>query len=278
MFPDMENTSKKYRIFATDFDGTLNRQDDYVSDFTRETLREFIEGGGLFIIATGRMFDAVISRLPDFGLDKYDFPIISYNGGFAKMSMSGREFCRATFSRKTAAKILKYGEKAGLFGQTYSDGLIIGKDGSVFTKWYAGKFDMRYETVPDLSAYALASPAETEKIIFYTEDGVRPHIQKISAKFGDKAKFVASWTTLLEAIPIDSGKDVALEKVLKALGYRLDDCVAAGDNLNDLDMVAHAGFGVAVANAEPELKAVAKFVTAACGDDGVAKAIRQFCL
>jgi hydroxymethylpyrimidine pyrophosphatase-like HAD family hydrolase len=56
----------------------------------------------------------------------------------------------------------------------------------------------------------------------------------------------------------------------------LDDALAIGDNLNDLDMLAAAGCGVAMGNAPETVKAVAARVTASNDAEGVALALADF--
>lgn len=55
----------------------------------------------------------------------------------------------------------------------------------------------------------------------------------------------------------------------------LDDVVAIGDDINDVEMVRCSGLGIAVDNALPEVKAVATWITADANDDGVALAIER---
>jgi len=50
---------------------------------------------------------------------------------------------------------------------------------------------------------------------------------------------------------------------------------AIGDNLNDYEMVRRAGFGVAVANAHPELKEVADWISPPHGEHAVAACIAK---
>ena len=53
--------------------------------------------------------------------------------------------------------------------------------------------------------------------------------------------------------------------------------LAIGDNLNDLSLIENAGIGVAVNNAYPEIKEVAKFTTKAPVEEGAfAEAIYKF--
>jgi len=49
---------------------------------------------------------------------------------------------------------------------------------------------------------------------------------------------------------------------------------AVGDDVTDLPLIRRAGLGCAVANAVPELKQAADYVTGRCGGDG---AVREIC-
>ena len=70
-------------------------------------------------------------------------------------------------------------------------------------------------------------------------------------------------------------KGYALEKLAKHLGFDMDAVMAIGDSDNDLAMLRMAGLGVAMANAEPHIRAAADAVTA---DNGVADAIGRYIL
>ena len=54
------------------------------------------------------------------------------------------------------------------------------------------------------------------------------------------------------------------------------DMIAFGDGYNDLSMLRLAGMGVAMANAAPEVRADADYVTLSNEEDGVAVAIERF--
>ena len=52
--------------------------------------------------------------------------------------------------------------------------------------------------------------------------------------------------------------------------------MAIGDAGNDYAMIKYAGVGVAMANAYPEIKEIANYVTSSNEESGVAKAINLF--
>jgi hydroxymethylpyrimidine pyrophosphatase-like HAD family hydrolase len=64
--------------------------------------------------------------------------------------------------------------------------------------------------------------------------------------------------------------------VADRLGIARAEVCAIGDNLNDLDMVSWAGFGVAMGNAPEALRAVAEYVTGRIDEAGVAQVIERF--
>ena len=47
----------------------------------------------------------------------------------------------------------------------------------------------------------------------------------------------------------------------KLQGYKPDEVMAIGDNLNDESMIRMAGVGVAMENAAPAIKEIANFIT-----------------
>jgi hydroxymethylpyrimidine pyrophosphatase-like HAD family hydrolase len=57
---------------------------------------------------------------------------------------------------------------------------------------------------------------------------------------------------------------------------REENCMAFGDGMNDFTMVEAAGLGIAMANAEPEVKRVAKDMVPSNDEDGVARGIEKW--
>ena len=58
----------------------------------------------------------------------------------------------------------------------------------------------------------------------------------------------------------------------------MDEVIAMGDSLNDIEMIKAAGCGVAMGNAQNEVKKAADWITDTNEEDGVAKAIRYWVL
>jgi Cof subfamily protein (haloacid dehalogenase superfamily) len=81
-----------------------------------------------------------------------------------------------------------------------------------------------------------------------------------------------------ECIIKGENKAHGMEIALKALGLGRENSVAIGDSVNDTDMIRYAGLGIAMGNANEELKKLAAKITDDCGQGGVGKAIRRWVL
>lgn len=71
-------------------------------------------------------------------------------------------------------------------------------------------------------------------------------------------------------------KGSALQAMAAHLGIGMDETMAFGDGGNDKSIIKAAGTGVAMGNANDDVKAVADYVTTDVDDDGIAKALRHF--
>lgn len=70
----------------------------------------------------------------------------------------------------------------------------------------------------------------------------------------------------------------AYEEILKRAGARDADVAFVGDDLPDLPVLKRAGLAVAVANASPETKRAAHFVTRRAGGDGAVREVVELIL
>lgn len=73
-------------------------------------------------------------------------------------------------------------------------------------------------------------------------------------------------------------KGSATLELAKKLGIKPDEIMAFGDNANDIPMFKVVGTPVSVSNGIPEIKSLAKYVTDANYETGVAEAIHKYIL
>ena len=91
-------------------------------------------------------------------------------------------------------------------------------------------------------------------------------------------ELVGSLQYNIEINAVGVNKGTGLVNLGKMLGIRREEIMACGDGDNDIAMLKEVGFGVAMANAEEKVKAVADYITESNNDEGAAKAIEKFVL
>jgi hypothetical protein len=82
----------------------------------------------------------------------------------------------------------------------------------------------------------------------------------------------------LEFVDIKASKAIAMAKIGQHYNIKQSEMIAVGDGFNDLSMIEYAGLGVAMGNADNEVKRIADYVTRSNDEDGVAHVINKFIL
>ena len=83
----------------------------------------------------------------------------------------------------------------------------------------------------------------------------------------------SSFVDNIEITDHSAQKGLILAKVSKEMGIKKDEVMVLGDSFNDYSMFTEFTETVAMENAVPEIKAIAKYITDTNDNCGVAKAI-----
>mmetsp|Transcript_20960 Transcript_20960/g.54534 ORF Transcript_20960/g.54534 Transcript_20960/m.54534 type:complete len:342 (-) Transcript_20960:115-1140(-) len=97
----------------------------------------------------------------------------------------------------------------------------------------------------------VARPARIPDVLAKARDQIPPELGNVMGPF-------ESW---VEIIHPDVNKAVAVHHLADTIGSSLAECVTFGDGLNDVEMLRQAGLGVAMANAVPEAREAAAYVS-----------------
>ncbi len=131
--------------------------------------------------------------------------------------------------------------------------------------------------LPDLREFIAAQPDGIEKLtLFFLSDEERARAWAEMEALG--LTVVSSLPRNMELNAAGVNKGAGLLALAEELNLPVQALMACGDGGNDLEMVRAAGLGVAMANAFPEVKAAARWVTASNNEDGVALAVERFVL
>ena len=108
------------------------------------------------------------------------------------------------------------------------------------------------------------------KVALFAPDGSESYIDHYQKKFDSRVKVVTSGNVWIDFIAPTVDKAAALQVLCKKLGISRHECVAFGDQYNDLEMLKFAGTSYAMANCAPGIEKYADHQT-----DSVQKELRK---
>ncbi len=115
------------------------------------------------------------------------------------------------------------------------------------------------------------------KLMIHVEASQLPALrQLITNRCPSAFQIVSTDADLLQLTHPQSGKWPAIQKLLPRFDVDPADVLCMGDNDNDVEMLARAGIGVAVANGSPDARAAARFVAPSNDEGAVGWTIERF--
>ncbi|MBQ3425928.1 MAG: HAD family hydrolase [Clostridia bacterium] len=254
------------KLLVSDMDATLLDSRGRISDRNRQAIDYFISEGGYFTVASGRMVSAVRAY---FDRMRINAPAILHNG--AKLyDYSTETAVYENFIEKERKPIFRRvrDEHPELGIEIYSDETVY-----VYRKNFATE---RFKTKPYKVVYELPEEVWQRPWIKALIIGTREQLdafEPIYRRDYDKGYSVRSGDCFLDIVATGSSKGAGLIRLAGELG--VTETYAVGDNMNDIDMLRAAHRSYAVANAEPEVKAVADENAPSCDESPVEYIVRS---
>ncbi|MFJ9739371.1 HAD family hydrolase [Streptomyces sp. NPDC101166] len=258
-----------HRLIATDLDGTLLRSDESISRRTRDALAAATAAGAAHIVVTGRAVPWTRHILDELG---YDGLAVCGQGAQVYDAGAHRLLTSVTLDRQLAGVALAKieAEVGPLYLAASRDGLdgdvLVGPGYSV-----TGKLP----STPFTDASDLWSAPLNKIYIQHPELSDDDLAEAARRAAGGFVTVALAGAGIVELLPLGLSKATGLSLAARRLGLKAADTIAFGDMPNDIPMFAWASRGVAMANAHPELKAVATEVTASNEDDGIALVLEK---
>lgn len=262
------------KMIAIDLDDTLIRDDTTVSDYTLQTIKKAQDKGIHIMIATVRMYATASPYGRMLGLG--DIPMMLFGGGLIQTLESKKILYSHPIPQSDAAQVLAMAKEKGWMMQSYIDDVLRV---ATYNHWVAD-----YERITHSHAVVCGDAFYTpqgapDKLLSCDEhEELLRRAEEIEAAMPGKFDIMCSKPTFLEIVPKGISKGVCLQRLCDIYGITTDNVMSFGNGMNDLPMLVEAGFGVAVANAVPEVREKVDYVTASNNEDGVAKAIEKFVL
>jgi Cof subfamily protein (haloacid dehalogenase superfamily) len=264
-----------FRAIALDLDGTLTNHDKVVTPRTRQALLQAESKGAIIILASGRPTYGIVPVAECLELEKRGGYILSYNGGNIVNAKTGEKLFSQFLPDAVIPILYKYAKEKNHALLGYAGNEIITempddpyvKEESRINKMNIRKVDNLMETLEPHPTKLLMTGDPTDMIKAEEE---------LVEILGEKMDIFRSAPFFLELVPKGIDKAQSLLRLLSKINLTPADLIAFGDGYNDLSMLKLAGVGVAMANAAPEVRADADYVTLSNEEDGVAEALLHF--
>lgn len=271
----------KYIFF--DIDGTLLDKEKGIANSTVKALALAKKKGNKIFINTGRSLAELGTSFRKFNFDGF----VCAAGSYIKIADD------LIFDKEIDRK-----EVLNIIGLLDELRINFGLEGESFTYFtdpvYAGYRERIYEAIKGVLDYEpngyepyhyaiqpayvrkikdyLEAPTKINKFLLYAKDSKDlDRLERCLPESFDLIKY----GTFAELINKGINKATGIDLVIDYYEADIKDSVAIGDSLNDLDMLRHAGIGVAMGNSVKEVKEAADFVTDHIQEDGIYKAMEK---
>lgn len=271
----------KYRLIATDLDGTLLNSKAEVSEKNRQAIQYAISRGVQVAVCSGRVYAGAHFFAEMSGTKG---PLISCNGAVVREPETEKIINMDSIGKETCLHIIEILKKEEMHFNIFSDRMFfsekLDRHMSHFTEQIKNSPEKDMLGVclnPDILSEISSTSEQILKIVAVNRDDhdklrkVRNKIQQIEG-----VEVTSSGKNNFEILKKGVSKGRALEILCSHLRILPEETIAIGDNENDISMLKFAGLSVVMDNGLETVKNIADYVTSSNNEDGVAQAIMKF--
>ena len=238
---------------------------------TRAALTATRAAGIHVVLVTGRMFQSVRPYALEAGLDD---PVVCYQGAVVAEPVTGKWLRHVPIPLELARETIAALQGEGFGLNCYVDDELYVASVTPGARRYADFQHLELHVVGDLLDWLDRPPT---KLVVIDEPEVLDGLKhRMLERFDDRLYISKSLPYFLEFASPDVTKAAGLDFLSERLGFTRERTVAFGDGENDIELVAWAAYGVAVANAHERVKEIAKLVCPSVDEEGVAQVLEAF--
>ncbi|MFD2169540.1 Cof-type HAD-IIB family hydrolase [Tumebacillus lipolyticus] len=261
------------KLIALDLDGTLLNKQKKITPRTKGVLEEAMRMGHHVVIATGRPPRASLNYYHELGLHT---PMVNFNGALVHHAVD-EEWGHHHFplERATALQVLDVCEQFGIhnvMAEIKDDFYLKQHDAKIVNILGEGRQPLAVGAIHDLlhdHPTSLLIQAREEVV-----SDLRAHLHQHHADLIEHRYWGTPWN-VIEVMKAGVNKATGLSLIVESLGLNREQVIAFGDEDNDFAMIEYAGLGVAMGNANLELKAIADSICDTNDNDGIAQMLER---
>lgn len=255
-------------LVASDLDGTLLSPDHQLQPQLLRAIESFRLHGGIFTIATGRPYQTALPFIRQLNID---VPVILCNG--AVIMEKEQLILQQSFQAASLQRLIEdaYAKGLQVFMFSHLDVYVFAKHAE--TEAYEHKENitckmMDYHSTAWKSLYI-------EKVILIGSVELARRLWEQHAEETKHFQAFQSEVNYLEIVDRACSKGTAIQQVSQRLNISRERIMSIGNELNDLPMFEASAIGVAVANANSQLKQAASYICNNAYGEGVLEAIER---
>ena len=257
----------KYKLIAFDFDGTILDNSHQIPTSLQQLLRQLKKEDLIFVAASGRSIENIEEILTKSNLiDIFDL-YIGENGYRMYDVHTHDNHYSKPLSYQHVQQILSVFEHDDVNYLAYIDGIATFFYDNHFVDFFHQTLHLDYQILDDTKLQDIA----ISKICMFFNEQDYDHIKSLIASM-DQSDYYASQTspTTFEFQTRETSKWNCLSLYLKKHSLDPRQTFCFGDSENDIEMLKHAGTGVALKNADDHIKEISDDITEYdCHHDGV---------
>jgi len=258
-------------LIALDIDGTLLNYDGSMSDGVRDAVRAAERAGHQVVLASGRDLVAMLPVAEKIGL-RQGWMVCSNGGVIVRLDPHfGAGYWIEQVSTFNARPILsKLAKHLPTARFAVED---VGRGYRVTQKFNEGELMGESVVVPfgELAEGGLVCRV----IVRGGDETTAEEFASAIAELGlNGVSYFVGYNAWMDFVPDGVSKSSGLEHVRQKLGIDSTNTMAVGDGHNDVDMIRWAARGIAMGQADLDVRLAADEVTASVTEDGVVAALR----
>lgn len=263
----------KPKLIVFDIDGTILNDRGELTPRTVTALRQAMASGVKVICATGRMYPSALPILQRIGVTD---PSVILNGAQIRNPVTHEVLYELAVGTETTRNMLNFYHERDWYIQVYCDDkLLVVDNGDARCKFYEGISGVK--AVPLGDDFWKFDRATTKLLgMSFDPDIFKTMFDETSGAFAGKIHSASSQAHFIEFVHPDVNKARSLELAAGMFGIERSDVLAFGDGDNDKEMLAWAGVGAAMGNANVGVKESADIIVPDNNSDGVAVTVEKF--
>ena len=266
----------KYKLFISDFDWTLGLAPDKIEPETVSAIKEYVNKGGIFVICTGRSYPTIKCVCEKYGLGGL---IVCFQGALGMEIETDKVVFDGGMDKQNAADIILDLLDEGVEIGVYIDNLFHYEKKGEGIETYERLVGANGKKVDDLIKLVKETDKPIRKVLTIQEPKLKDLlIKKYSKKYEGKLILNASSECFLEIIDSRWSKGNGVKRIAEYYNVPLNEVIAVGDSLNDLELIRGEWHGVIVGDGMEAVKKYAKEITVPFNEQPIKHLLEKYCL